>query len=167
VGHTDALGTTKTYAYDALGDVTSQSEPTTSSHSIATSFGYDAAGNQTAATDGNGQTTYYSYTPWNTQESKEVPAAGATLYTAASDRTTWTTYDADGNQVSTTLPGGVTRPAPRRIVVRSLARYLHERPIPWWNSLGSLRWWRVPQCVCGLEASIRRGSACNQVRKQE
>jgi YD repeat-containing protein len=58
---TNLLGNTATYAYDATGMLTSQTEPTSSGHTITVSYGYDLAGNRTALTDGNGNTTYTTY----------------------------------------------------------------------------------------------------------
>ncbi|MCZ4102531.1 LamG-like jellyroll fold domain-containing protein [Streptomyces sp. H39-C1] len=102
----NALQSTVTYNYDALGELLSQDELVTADHTITTRYGYDAAGNKTAYTNGKGSTTYYTYTPWGLPETKQVPAT--TAYTSTSDRTTIQVYDALGHNVSTTLPGGIT-----------------------------------------------------------
>ncbi|MEU1481185.1 LamG-like jellyroll fold domain-containing protein [Streptomyces sp. NPDC005760] len=103
---TDARRHTTSYDYDALGDLTRQTEPVSDTASITTDFGYDAAGHQTAYTDGNRDTTYYSYNSLGLRATKEVPAV--TGYTGAADRTTAYTYDERGRLVTQTDPGGVT-----------------------------------------------------------
>ncbi|WP_164298178.1 LamG-like jellyroll fold domain-containing protein [Streptomyces sp. SID13588] len=102
----NALQSTVTYNYDALGELLSQDELVTADHTITTRYGYDAAGNKTAYTNGKGSTTYYTYTPWGLPETKQIPAT--TAYTSTNDRTTTQVYDALGHNVSTTLPGGIT-----------------------------------------------------------
>ncbi|MFI9105535.1 LamG-like jellyroll fold domain-containing protein [Streptomyces fildesensis] len=101
----NALQSTVTYDYDALGKLVSQSELATADHSIVTRYGYDAAGDQTAFTNGKGNTTYSTYTSWGLPETKVIPATST--YTSAADRTTTQMYDALGQVVSTTLPGGI------------------------------------------------------------
>ncbi|MFF3398117.1 LamG-like jellyroll fold domain-containing protein [Streptomyces sp. NPDC002659] len=96
-----------TYAYDALGRLTQQIEPVTATKSITTSFGYDASGNRTRLTDGRGNATVYTFTPWNLPETTVEPATEA--HPAASDRTWTTVYDAAAQNVAETLPGGVKR----------------------------------------------------------
>ncbi|WUH95300.1 DUF6531 domain-containing protein [Streptomyces sp. NBC_00433] len=103
---TNALHTTETYTYDALGDLLTQTEPVAAGHAITTGYGYDAAGEKTAYTNGNGNTTYYTYTPWGLPDAKVVPATST--YTSPADRTTTQAYDALGQVTSSTLPGGVT-----------------------------------------------------------
>ncbi|MDF2269320.1 DNA/RNA non-specific endonuclease [Streptomyces coacervatus] len=103
---TDARQHTTSYEYDALGDLTKQTEPVTDSASIVTRYGYDAAGHETSYTDGNGDTTYATYNSLGLPASKEVPAV--TGYTSDADRTTTYTYDERGRLVTQTDPGGVT-----------------------------------------------------------
>ncbi|MFF7278360.1 LamG-like jellyroll fold domain-containing protein [Streptomyces griseorubiginosus] len=103
---TDARHHTTSYAYDALGDLTQQTEPVSDNASITTRYGYDAAGHRTAYTDGNGDTTYYTYNALGLPASKEVPAVSG--YTSTADRTTGYTYDERGRLVTQTDPGGVT-----------------------------------------------------------
>jgi len=103
---TNALQVTESYTYDADGNLIKQVEPTSATHSITTSYGYDADGNRTAYTDGNGNTSYSSYTPWGLPESTKAPATSA--YTTAADSTSYVAYDGDGDTVDEYLPGGAT-----------------------------------------------------------
>ncbi|MFC8435396.1 LamG-like jellyroll fold domain-containing protein, partial [Streptomyces sp. NPDC057253] len=103
---TDARHHTTNYAYDALGDLTQQTEPASDTASITTKFGYDAAGHRTSYTDGNGATMYYTYNALGLPASKEVPAVAG--HTSDADRTTGYTYDERGRLVTQTDPGGVT-----------------------------------------------------------
>ncbi|MFC8360260.1 LamG-like jellyroll fold domain-containing protein [Streptomyces griseorubiginosus] len=96
-----------TYAYDALDRMTTQIEPVSSTESITTSFGYDAAGNQTRFTDGRGNKTYYTFNSWGLPESTTEPPTTAHPNTA--DRTWTTLYDKAGQAVTELLPGGVKR----------------------------------------------------------
>ncbi|MFF3503172.1 LamG-like jellyroll fold domain-containing protein [Streptomyces sp. NPDC003247] len=96
-----------TYAYDALGRMTTQVEPVSATESITTSFGYDAAGNQTRLTDGRGNKTIYTFTNWGLPESTIEPSTPAHPDTA--DRTWTTVYDKAGQAVEERLPGGVQR----------------------------------------------------------
>ncbi|WP_406505326.1 LamG-like jellyroll fold domain-containing protein [Streptomyces sp. NBC_00212] len=102
-----ATGTRTTYAFDALGRMTQQVEPVADGRAITTRFGYDAAGNRTRLTDGRGNSTIYTFTPWNLPESSVEPAT--TAHPAAADRTWTTVYDAAGQSISESLPGGVRR----------------------------------------------------------
>jgi RHS repeat-associated protein len=103
---TDARQHTTSYEYDALGELTKQTEPVSDTGSITTKYGYDAAGHPTAYTDGNDDTTYYTYNSLGLPASKEVPAV--TGYTSDADRTTSYTYDERGRLVTQSNPGGVT-----------------------------------------------------------
>ncbi|HEX7661183.1 MAG TPA: LamG-like jellyroll fold domain-containing protein, partial [Pseudonocardiaceae bacterium] len=103
---TDARGSTSTFTYDATGVVTQEVQPVSATSSITTSFGYDAAGNRTRYTDGRGNPWIYTYNSWNQPESQIEPATDT--YSSASDRTFTTAYDADGQAVTQTQPGGVT-----------------------------------------------------------
>ncbi len=80
--------------------------PVSASKSITTSYGYDAAGNQTFITDGNGNATWTTYNPWSLPESVIKPAT--TTGQAASQRTWTTSYDADGKPAAVIQPGGVS-----------------------------------------------------------
>ncbi|MFC9076742.1 LamG-like jellyroll fold domain-containing protein [Streptomyces sp. NPDC057062] len=99
--------TRTTFTYDALGRMTSQVQPVSASDSITTSFGFDAAGNQTRLTDGRGNKTTYTYNTWNLPESTIEPST--TAHPNAADRTWTTAYDKAGQAIYETLPGGVKR----------------------------------------------------------
>ncbi|WP_431037738.1 DNRLRE domain-containing protein [Streptomyces sp. P6-2-1] len=104
---TDPLGHTTRYAYDALGRLTTQTEPVGDTTSLTTSFGYDAAGHRTRYTDGRGNATSYTYNTLGLAESVVEPATAADP--DAADRTWSTAYDAAGQAVRATAPGGVTQ----------------------------------------------------------
>lgn len=103
---TDPLGDTTSYGYDALGLPTSEVQPVSATSAITTSFGYDPAGNLTRYTDGDGNATIYTYNSWNLPESMIVPATAANP--GLPDRTFTTSYNADGEPVQVTSPGGVS-----------------------------------------------------------
>ncbi|BEL05183.1 hypothetical protein Q0Z83_033740 [Actinoplanes sichuanensis] len=106
VGVTDARGTYKYFEYDAVGQLTMQREPISSSDAIVTRFGYDKAGNQTRFTDGRGNNFITTYNSWNLPESQIEPATTATPNLA--DRTYTTSYDAGGRMTRLDSPGGVS-----------------------------------------------------------
>ncbi len=101
----DALNNQTTFAYDAADRLISQTEPVTANHSITTTYGYDAAGNSTRYTDGNGQPWTTTYNTWNTPESTIEPSTPA--FPNLVDRTTTRTYDKSGRPATITEPGGV------------------------------------------------------------
>lgn len=101
------VGGTTTYTYDALGKLVRQQEPVSGSQTITTTFGYDAAGNQTRYTDGRGNSTYTTVNSLGLTESVIEPSTVA--HPAAADRTWTTSYDVAGNAVKLAEPGGVTR----------------------------------------------------------
>jgi RHS repeat-associated protein len=103
---TDALGATTTSTYNALNELTSQTQPATSATHITTSFGHDADGHTTAYTDPNGNTTVYTYNTLGLEESEVAPTV--TGYTSAADSTTTIAYDADARPAVITEPGGVS-----------------------------------------------------------
>ncbi len=104
---TDPRGRTTRYAYDALGRLSSQTEPVSATESITTSFGYDALGNRTRYTDGRGNQTFYTVNTLGLPESVVEPATAR--HPAPEDRTWTTAYDALGQPVKVTAPGGVVR----------------------------------------------------------
>jgi large repetitive protein len=106
VSATDYRNNTTTDTYDADGDLTQQVQPVTTSTAITTTFGYDAAGNQTRYTDGNGHQWWTTFNSWNLPQSQVEPTTAQ--YTTAADSTFTTGYDADGNPATETEPGGVT-----------------------------------------------------------
>ncbi|MEU7745367.1 LamG-like jellyroll fold domain-containing protein [Nonomuraea sp. NPDC049158] len=99
-------GGVTTYDYDALNRLTGQHEKSTPTHTISTTFGYDAVGNRTRFTDGNGNATSYAFNPWNLQVAMFVPPT--TAYTTPAERQTITDYDAAARPFQITKPGGVT-----------------------------------------------------------
>jgi RHS repeat-associated protein len=103
---TDAMGSTTTLSYNAAGEPVQEVQPAGASSSITTSFGYDAAGNMTRYTNGNGNATIYTYNSWNLRESTIVPAT--TAHPDLASRTFTTAYNAGGQPVQQTEPGGVT-----------------------------------------------------------
>ncbi|WP_232241240.1 LamG-like jellyroll fold domain-containing protein [Kutzneria sp. 744] len=103
---TDPSGNTTRFTHDATGAVMQEVQPVSATSSITTSFGYDPAGNRTRFTDGRGNATTYTYNPWNLKESVIEPTTAT--YTSTADSTFTTAYDADGEPVTQTQPGGVT-----------------------------------------------------------
>ncbi|MFF7146392.1 RHS repeat-associated core domain-containing protein [Streptomyces nodosus] len=108
------------YAYDALGRMTRQIEPVSSTESITTTFGYDTTGNRTRLTDGRGNTTEYTFNAWGLPEATIEPSA--TAHQSAADRTWTTVYDKVGRPVTELLPGGVERER----AYDGLDRMIHE-----------------------------------------
>ncbi|MGP4021731.1 LamG-like jellyroll fold domain-containing protein [Actinomadura sp. 3N407] len=106
-GVTDPLNHTKTFAYDALNRLVEQVEPVTDTKSVTTAFGYDAAGNRTRFTDGRGNSTIYTVNSLGLPESIIEPSTAA--HPAPAQRTWTSAYDAAGNSVKITAPGGVVR----------------------------------------------------------
>ncbi len=106
VAFTDARGNTTRYTYDATNKLTSEVQPVTTTTSITTSFGYDAVGNRTRFTDGRGNPFITTYNTWNLPESVVEPSTPA--FPNAADRTFTTAYDAGGQVVTQTAPGGVS-----------------------------------------------------------
>jgi RHS repeat-associated protein len=97
---------TTTYTFDALNRLTGVSQPTSDSHSIETSYGYDLAGNLTRFEDGEGHVTTYTYNTWNLPASTIEPST--TAHPDLDDRTWTTIYDAGGLPIVELLPGDVT-----------------------------------------------------------
>ncbi|MBO1415335.1 LamG-like jellyroll fold domain-containing protein [Streptomyces sp. FH025] len=104
---TSALGYSLAYTYDSDHHQLTETETTAPGATITTSFGYDAAGNHTRYTDGRGNNFLTTYNSWNLPESQIEPAT--TAYPNAADRTYTTGYDAAGQPVTLSQPGGVTR----------------------------------------------------------
>ncbi|WP_432841102.1 LamG-like jellyroll fold domain-containing protein [Dactylosporangium sp. CA-092794] len=102
---TDARNSTTTLTYNALNQVTDVSQPVTTSTSIHTSYGYDAAGHQTRFTDGRSNQFWNTYNTWGLPESQIEPATIA--YPGAADRTFTAVYDAGGRMTAQLQPGGV------------------------------------------------------------
>jgi RHS repeat-associated protein len=104
---TDPLQVTSTYTYDAANHLVKQVQPVADGKAITTSFGFDAAGNRTRSTDGRTNSTFTTFNTLGLPESTIEPAT--TAHPNAADRTWTTGYDQNGNAVSLTAPGGVTR----------------------------------------------------------
>ncbi|HLJ98656.1 MAG TPA: RHS repeat-associated core domain-containing protein, partial [Streptosporangiaceae bacterium] len=102
---TDPRGDTMSYSYDATGHLTSATQPVSASQSITVGYGYDLAGHRTALTDGNGNTTYTTYNSRGLPETITEPATAQ--HSSPADSQTINGYDANGNLVSQTLPGGI------------------------------------------------------------
>ncbi|XVQ16167.1 polymorphic toxin-type HINT domain-containing protein [Spirillospora sp. CA-255316] len=102
---TGGEGHTIRRAFDAADRLTEIVEPVADGQTITTRFGYDASGAQTRLTDGRGNTTIAAYNTLGLVESITEPAT--TRHPDAADRTWTTGYDAAGNAVSETAPGGV------------------------------------------------------------
>ncbi|MGN9813525.1 LamG-like jellyroll fold domain-containing protein [Micromonospora sp. BQ11] len=107
ISSTDPYQTVTRYEYDAAGRLVKQIEPVSATESITTSFGYDVAGNRTRYTDGRGNSTIYTYNSLGLTESAIEPPTAA--HPAAADRTWTVGYDAEGNAVRLSAPGGVSR----------------------------------------------------------
>ncbi|WP_163505155.1 LamG-like jellyroll fold domain-containing protein [Fodinicola acaciae] len=103
---TDARGHTSQFTIDPSGLVTQEIQPVDANTSITTTFGYDAAGHRTRFTDGRGNSWLYTYNSLNLPASTIEPAT--TTYTSAADRTTTTSYDANGRVTRRVAPGGVS-----------------------------------------------------------
>ncbi|NUT18777.1 MAG: Teneurin-1 [Hamadaea sp.] len=100
---TDSFGHTTSFAYDATGMVTGETQPISATASITTSFGYDLEGRRTRYTDGRGNKHISTYNSWGLLESQIEPATTAN----PNDRTWTISYDAAGRAVKQNLPGGV------------------------------------------------------------
>ncbi|MGW3172997.1 LamG-like jellyroll fold domain-containing protein [Streptomyces sp. NPDC001153] len=102
----DPDGNITTYTYDADGERVATSgaayTPPGSTTSITPTVTaqYNAAGNITAATDGNGNSSSYTYDQFGNLAQAVQPAV------SGSAPTTHTTYDADGEKLSITDPTG-------------------------------------------------------------
>ncbi|MFD7414440.1 RHS repeat-associated core domain-containing protein [Kitasatospora purpeofusca] len=109
---TDPNGNTWQTSYDALGRAEKLTDPVPTDAdgntlpAPVTSFGYDAAGNRTRLTDGNGNATFTTYNAWNLPSVRTAPAT--TAHPAVADRTWRNSYNANGAPVATTAPGGVS-----------------------------------------------------------
>jgi RHS repeat-associated protein len=101
---TDFRGTTTTATYDPTGELTALTQPVTTTKNIQLGYGYDLNGNLTQQTSGNGNTTWTTYNSRSLPQTVTEPPTAR--YTSAADSTTTNMYDAAGNLVSQTLPGG-------------------------------------------------------------
>jgi RHS repeat-associated protein len=104
---TNPLGAVESFAYDADGDLVQETQPVTASSSYSIALGYDLAGNETAYTDGNGDSTYYTWNSLGLKDTKTVPAT--TAYSGQTGQVTSYLYNADGELTGEDLPGSVTQ----------------------------------------------------------
>ncbi|MCE9623828.1 MAG: DUF6531 domain-containing protein [Actinomycetia bacterium] len=106
--NTDAAGTVTSYTYDASNTLLSVTQPVSAMVNAVTSYGYDANGNNTRVTDGNGHVWQTTYNSWGLVESRIEPAT--TAYPNVSDRSFTTRYDGGGLPILELQPGvNVTR----------------------------------------------------------
>lgn len=89
-------------SYDAFNRAVSVTRYRSTSTSYTSSTSYDAAGNLTRATDGNGHATSYSYDVLNRRVSTAVPRDTNTT------NTTSTLYDPSGSVIANVAPGATT-----------------------------------------------------------
>ncbi|MFE9428336.1 DUF6531 domain-containing protein [Kitasatospora sp. NPDC006697] len=112
---TDPDGKVWQASYDAASQVARLTDPvpTDANGTVlpapSTSFGYDANGNRTRVTDGDSNATLTAYNAWNQPSVTVEPAT--TAHPALADRTWTTSYNALGEPVAMTAPGGVTSAA--------------------------------------------------------
>ena len=97
---------TTTMTFDALSRMTDIDQPVSAGQSLATSYGFDAAGNVTRVTNPDAATWSMSYNPWGLQEDYVEPATAA--HRSLVDRTFNTSYDGGGLPVHELMSGGVT-----------------------------------------------------------
>ena len=97
---------TETFGYYPTGWLKDEIQPIDASHSITVSYAYDQAGNKTAYTDGDDNTTYWTYNGFGQPDTETAPATGT--YTGPTSQNTYYVYDADGQLQTETQPGGVT-----------------------------------------------------------
>lgn len=103
---TTGRGGTTTSIYDDLGRITSIVQDVDGTDTITYTYGYDLVGNLTSVTDGNNNTTRYVYNEWNLQTHLLEPTATASLVETETDRLYTVAYDAGGQAVTETSPGG-------------------------------------------------------------
>jgi len=94
ISETNPLGQTTSFGYDLLGQLTT----ITDSLGNVTTNAFDAVGNRTSVTDPLSQTTAYAYDALRQLISQTDPNGGVVAYA----------YDAAGNLLSLTDPGGNT-----------------------------------------------------------
>lgn len=94
-----------TFTFDPAGRLTQTTQPD-GAGPITTSYGYDATGNLTRVTDGNGHATVYTYNPWGLTETTVEPATPG--QTTLADRSYTVAYDDAGLPVRHDQPGGVS-----------------------------------------------------------
>jgi YD repeat-containing protein len=78
---TDGLSHTTSYAYDSMGDLITETDPTGGG---TTTYGYDLAGRMTSLTDPDDNTTTWTYTHADEVATEVNPLGFATTYTYSS-----------------------------------------------------------------------------------
>lgn len=102
---TDSAGGTKLYEYDEQGKLTKQTGPTTG---LVQKYEYDPAGNLKSYEDAAGKISY-TYTTANELATLTEPGGTCGTGTPASGSGCIKfSYDANGNELSRTFPGGAT-----------------------------------------------------------
>ncbi len=116
---TDPNGNVTSYSYDADDRQTTETTGVGSRTPVTLRYGYDAVGDRTGSTDGDGQTTTYAYdalgrettsqTPLNQVTTTNYDVVGTPLTTVnALSQTTTYAYDSIGRPMATTNPLGAT-----------------------------------------------------------
>lgn len=116
ISATDPNGATTQLTYDLVGQLVAMYEPVSAptptagcdatGACIVTTYGYDSSGAPTRFTNGKGNEYWTTYNPWGLTESTIEPATAA--HPNLADRQSVVSYDAAGQPVKQTLPGGVT-----------------------------------------------------------
>ncbi|WP_169437610.1 DUF6531 domain-containing protein [Longispora albida] len=104
---TGFTGDISAYGWNPAGQLASITQKADASTPITVELGYDAAGRRSRMQDGNGNATTYGYNTLGLHSSTVEPATPA--HPQPADRTWLTEYDAAGQPVKETLPGGVIR----------------------------------------------------------
>jgi RHS repeat-associated protein len=102
-GITRSDGHGPTFGYDSLNRLTSVTEPVDAATNIATSYGYDARGEQTRMTDGRLNQWWTTYNSWGLEESRIEPSTPE--FPALANRTFTNVYESGGNIVRQDQPG--------------------------------------------------------------
>ena len=90
--------------------LTSQTQPVSATSGITVRFGYDAAGNETAYTNGDGNTSLTSYNSLGLPETITEPHTAQ--YTTAANSVTTDSYDANGDLTGQACQAGCRSATP-------------------------------------------------------
>ena len=107
VSSTSPNGFVTSRTYDAASQLRSITESVNANKAITTRFGYDAEGNRSFVTNGNGATTWTLYNALNLRSSVIEPSTPSTPNEV--DRRWNYSYDQTGNPTVISAPGGVVR----------------------------------------------------------
>ncbi|MCP4071475.1 MAG: RHS repeat protein, partial [Hyphomicrobiales bacterium] len=108
ISETSARGHDTIYGIDAMGRLTSVTQPVDDTMSITTSYAYDAGGNMTRHTDGEGFITRRVYNEWGLETHVLEPSATVSPVEPETGRVWVNTYDAAGRATGATEPGSRT-----------------------------------------------------------